>query len=121
VSRLGASGGLRFIDDDGVEVGFDPAEAEALLALVGDLDAATVSACPDCRARVLAAVAFVDVLNASPPHPRAGELRDLADEAPTLHVFLVDDAASCRHRSWRDPLADEWREVARARGPHVHR
>jgi hypothetical protein len=109
------------MDDDGVDVGFDPAEAAALLALVGDLDAATVSACPDCRARVLAAVALVDVLDASPPHARAGELRDLADEAPTLHVFLVEDGTSCRHRRWRDPLADEWREVARGSGPHVHR
>ena len=46
------TGGLRFLDDDGEAVGFDAPDAAALLALLGDLDAATVSACPDCGARV---------------------------------------------------------------------
>jgi hypothetical protein len=112
---------LRFMDDDGVELGFDATETPALLALIGDLDAATVSACPDCRSRVLAAVALVDLLDGAAPHPRAGELRDLADDAPTLHVFLVDDEHRCGHRRWRDPLADEWREVVGSRGPHARR
>jgi hypothetical protein len=109
------------MDDDGVEVAFDAVEARALLALLGDLDAATVSACPECGARVLAAVALVDLLERAGPHPRAGELRDLADEAPTLHIFLVEEATLCRHRRWRDPLADEWRDVVGARGPQARR
>ena len=113
--------GLRFMDDDGVEVVFDEPDALALLALLGDLDAATVSACPDCRARVLAAVALVDLLERSAPHPRAGELRDLADDAPTLHLFVVDRESRCRHKRWRDPLADEWRDVVGSRGPQARR
>jgi hypothetical protein len=92
----------------------------ALLAVLGDLDDATVSACPDCGARVLAAVALVDVIDAGAPHPRTGELRDLADDAPTLHVFLVDDTIRCRHRRWRDPL-DEWHDVVGARRPPARR
>jgi hypothetical protein len=112
---------LQFLDDDGTALTFDGADADALLALIGDLDAATVSACPDCRARVLAAVALVDVIDRAAPHPRAGELRDLADDAPTLHVFLVDDANGCRHRRWRDPLAEEWRDVVGSQGPRVRR
>jgi len=112
---------LRFLDDDGVEVALDDADAHAFLALVGDLDPATVSACPDCRARVLATVAFVDLLERSAPLPRAGDLRDLADDAPTLHLFVVDGDERCRHRRWRDPLADEWRDVVRTHLPQVRR
>jgi hypothetical protein len=119
--RDAVSQGLRFMDDDGVEIEFDGSEVDALLAVLGDLDAATVSACPDCRARVLATVALIDLLERAGPHPRAGELRDLADDAPTLHLFLVDDDARCRHRKWRDPLADEWRDVVDSRGPQARR
>src|SRR3954447_20452977 len=71
--------GLRFLDDDGVEIALDAAESESLLAVTRRLEPATVSACPDCRSRVLAAVALVDLLDDSAPHPRAGELVDLAD------------------------------------------
>jgi hypothetical protein len=113
--------GIRFLDDDGVALVLDATDAAALLAVLGDLDAATVSACPECDARVLAAVALVDVIDAGAPHPRAGELRDLADDAPTLHVFLVDDAHRCRHRRWRDPLADEWHDVVGVRRPPARR
>jgi hypothetical protein len=109
------------MDDDGVEVEFDGSEVPALLAALGDLDAATVSACADCRARVLATVALIDLLERAGPHPRAGELRDLADDAPTLHLFVVDEDERCRHRSWRDPLADEWRDVVDSRGPQARR
>jgi hypothetical protein len=113
--------GIRFLDDDGVALIVDATEAAALLTVLGDLDAATVSACPDCGARVLAAVALVDLIDAGAPHPRAGELRDLADDAPTLHVFLVEDTTQCRHRRWRDPLADEWHDVVGVRRPHAQR
>jgi hypothetical protein len=118
---LCVTGGFRFLDDDGEEVVLDAADAAGLFAVLGDLDAATVSACPDCRARVLAAVAVVDLVDDGAPHPRAGAVRDLADDAPTLHLFLVEDNERCRHRRWRDPLADEWRDVVGSRGPHARR
>jgi hypothetical protein len=115
------AGALRFLDDDGEEVALDASDATGLLGVLGDLDAATVSACPDCGARVLATVALVDLIDAGAPHPRASDLRDLADDAPTLHLFLVEDSGRCRHRHWRDPLADEWRDVVGMRGPHARR
>src|SRR5689334_21944078 len=111
--------GLRFVDDDGVEVELDAAETAALLAIAGGLDDATVSACPDCRSRIVAAVALVDLLDLSAPHPRAGELVELADEAPTLHLYVVDEATRCTHPRWRDPGYAEWREAIDAPGPRL--
>jgi hypothetical protein len=116
-----AMAGLRFIDDDGTEVRLDLFEARALLAITHDLEPATVSACPDCRSRVVAAVALVDLLDASPPHPRAGELVDLADEAPTLHLYVVDDVSECPHARWRDPGANEWHDAVDDAGPRMTR
>jgi len=109
------------MDEDGNEVELDAAEADCLLALTGGFDAATVSACPDCRCRVLAGVALVDLLAAAPPHPRGTELVDLADDAPTLHLYVVDEGTECEHPRWRDPLAEEWLDVGAAPGPHAHR
>ncbi len=83
------------MDEDGNEVVLDERESECLFLLTGGLEAATVSACPDCRCRVLAGVALVDLLDAAPPHPRGIELLDLADEAPTLHLYVVDGASDC--------------------------
>jgi hypothetical protein len=111
--------GLRFMDDDGVDVALDAAEARALLAVTQGLEPATVSACPDCRSRVVAAVALVDVLDAAAPHPRTGELVDLADDAPTLHLYVIDEASSCVHPRWRDPLYAEWRDAVEAPGPRL--
>ena len=110
---------LRIVDEEQNELGFDSADAAALLAATAGLEAATVSACPDCHSRVLAAVAVVDLVDASPPFPRARELLELADEAPTLHLYVVDTSA-CRHRSWLDPLYAEWVDVVDdAAGPPV--
>ncbi len=111
--------GLVVMDDDRAQVALDPYEADLLLRLAGDLDAATVSACPDCRSRVVATVAFVDVIDAAPPHPRGGELVELADAAPTLHLYVVDSVTSCEHPRWRDPLFDEWLEVVDAPRPRA--
>lgn len=111
--------GLSVRDDDDGEVVLDAHEATSLLAVTEGLEGATVSACPDCRARVLAAVAVVDVLDAAAPHPRARELIELADDAPTLHLYVVDDAQRCRHRRWRDPLAEEWADVVGRPGPRA--
>ena len=35
----------------------------------------------------------------------------LADEAPTLHLYVRDLATTCRHRAWLDPGAEEWAEA----------
>ena len=105
------AGGLTFLDGEVSEVALDDDEATSFLAMVGDLEAVTVSACPNCRSRILAAVALVDLLDAAPPHPRAPELVELADEAPTLHVYLVDEGSDCNHEAWLDPGFDEWAEA----------
>jgi hypothetical protein len=102
---------LRIVDEEQNEVGLDAADAAALLAATAGLEAATVSACPDCHSRVIAAVALVDLVDVSPPFPRARDVVELADEAPTLHLYVIDDASDCRHRSWLDPLYAEWIDV----------
>jgi hypothetical protein len=106
-----AADALSIIDDDGEELTFDDGEARALFELTGGLDAATVSACPSCHSRVVACVALVDLLEDAPPHPRARELVELADDAPTLHLYIEDLRASCRHVAWRDPGHTEWAEA----------
>jgi hypothetical protein len=113
--------GLVIMDEDGKEVVLDARESECLFLLTGGLEAATVSACPDCRCRVLAGMALVDLLDAAPPHPRGTDLIELADDAPTLHLYVVDDASECEHPRWRDPLFDEWLDAGVAPGPQVRR
>jgi hypothetical protein len=102
---------LAFVDDDGNRVTLDAAEALMLLGLTDGLDVVTVSACPSCRSRVLAAVAFVDLLESEPFHPRAVELTELADEAPTLHLYIEDVASACDHDDWLDPGYSEWSDA----------
>jgi len=103
--------GLAVLDEDGNEVVLDAADTESLFAATGGLEAATVSACPRCRARVLACLALVDLLDESSLHPRAAELIDLADDAPTSHVYVQDLAHPCRHQGWIDPGRAEWSDV----------
>ena len=110
---------LRIMDEDGEQVELDAEEADALFAITDQLEQATVSACGQCRSRVIAAVALVDLLDAARPHPRSGDLVDLADDAPTLHLYVIDLAARCRHARWRDPLFAEWVEVIEGDGPRV--
>ena len=105
------NGGLSILDEDGEGLVLDADEAAALLALTQDLDAVTVSGCPTCRARVLACVALVDLLGAAAPHPRARELVELAEDAPTLHLYVQDLDTSCDHVIWRDPGFTEWSDV----------
>jgi hypothetical protein len=102
---------LAVLDDDGGEVRLDRDDAAALLAVTDGLEAATVSACPTCRSRILAAVALVDLLGAGAPFAGAGALVDLADDAPTLHLYVLDLTSSCRHAHWRDPGFEEWLEA----------
>lgn len=103
--------GLVILDEDGEELHLDADEAATLLTLARDFDAATVSACPSCRSRVLACVALVDLLRDAPPHPRIPELVELAEDAPTLHLYIHDLGTTCGHRMWRDPGFVEWSEV----------
>jgi hypothetical protein len=102
---------VEIVDDDGERVLLDADEAEHLFALTDGLDGATVSACPRCRSRILTVVALVDLLEAAPPFSRGEELMELADEAPTLHLYLRDVTATCAHRGWIDPGYDEWSDV----------
>lgn len=102
---------LSFSDDEGNEVPLDDADSMSLLGLVDGLEAATVSACPDCACRVVAAVALVDLLDAAPPHPASGALIDLADDAPTLHLYVTDVDTTCAHERWLDPGHEEWVEA----------
>ena len=106
-----ATPSLVILDDEGEEVVLDAEEAATLFALTGDLDAATVSACPQCRSRILAVVALADLLDEAPAFVRAGELVALADDAPTLHAYVRDLSANCAHRAWRDPGFEEWSDV----------
>jgi hypothetical protein len=112
-------GALRFLDEDGQKVELDAGEADALLAVTAELDEATVSACAQCRSRVLATVAFVDLLDRAQAHPRSGDLIELADEAPTLHLYVIDLASGCRHSRWRDPGYAEWLDVIDGDGPRA--
>jgi hypothetical protein len=107
---------LRFLDDDGEAVVLDPTDADALWRMTAGLEAATVSACPRCRSRVVAVVALVDLLESS-TEPYAVDLVELADDAPTLHLYVVDDSG-CRHDDWLDPGHEEWEDaVAPSAGP----
>jgi len=110
-SRAVAVAALVFLDDDGAQLALDSEEAATLFSLTGGLEAATVSACPRCRSRIVAVVALVDVLGDAPPFARGEELCDLADDAPTLHLYVRDVEGECRHPDWRDPGFDEWSDA----------
>jgi hypothetical protein len=99
---------LSIVDDEGHGVDLDATDARSLLALTDGLERATTSACPQCRSRVISVVALSDLLADGAPHARAGEILELADDAPTLHLYVVDGRARCEHRGWRDPGHEEW-------------
>lgn len=110
--------GLAIFDEDGVELLLDAADAASLLGATAELDAATISACPTCRSRVLACLALIDLLGRSAPHPLADALHDLADDAPSSHCYVQDLETRCRHLRWFDPGRLEWFEVVgRLAGP----
>jgi hypothetical protein len=71
---------------------------------------------------VLAVVALADLLDAAPPHRRANDLLALADDAPTLHLYVRDLQTRCAHPTWLDPGAEEWSDVvAELTGPSIIR
>jgi hypothetical protein len=116
------SADLVVLDADGEAVEFDADEARDLLALTGGLEGATVSACPRCRSRILAVVALTDLLADAPPFARSIELLELAEDAPTLHVYVRDVGPRCTHREWRDPGFEEWTDViSELAGPAILR
>ncbi len=103
---------LVVLDDDGEAVGLDAEDLASLLAISDGLDRATVSACPQCTSRIVAAVALADLL------PRRGIIRRRAarcsssrTNAPTLHLYVRDLDTTCRHRAWRDPGFEEWSDA----------
>jgi hypothetical protein len=98
-------------DADGHELQLDETEADQLLGASAGLEAATVSACPGCRSRILAAVAVVDELGVTAPVSRAAEIIELADDAPTLHLYVRDLSTRCHHRPWLDPGRAEWSDT----------
>lgn len=89
----------------------DRCEAALLFELTDGLEPATVSACPDCGSRVIAAVALVDLLADGYAHARRAELVELAEDAPTLHLYVLADDLDCTHPRWLDPGSDEWLEA----------
>ena len=108
---------LSIVDDEGRAVDLDPTEAAALFALTDVLERATTSACPACRCRVISVVALADLLADAGPVARAGEILELADDAPTLHLYVVDGQARCLHRGWRDPGHEEWLDAVAPPSP----
>jgi len=102
---------LALTDEDGERVELDAFEATLLLELTQGLEPATVSACPGCRSRVVAVIAFLDLLGDALAHERTLELTALAEDAPTLHLYVADLASDCEHFEWRDPLYDEWADA----------
>ena len=98
-------------DEDGERIVLDEFEATLLLELTGALEGATVSGCFGCRSRVVAVIALLELLDDALAHERARELIELAEDAPTLHLYIADVASDCTHGTWRDPLYDEWADA----------
>ncbi len=102
--------GLIVFDDDGNEVVIPAGQVDELLLSLKDLSSVTVSACPACRSRVVACLALIETAFVS-SHPSTCDLVDLAEEAPTLHLYVFDADTTCRHRGWHDPGFEEWSEA----------
>ena len=74
------------------------ARPRACSPITGELDAATVSACPACRSSRRGRRSRSSTC--STPRRRSARRRlvDLADDAPTLHLYVVDLATAVRAR-----------------------
>ncbi len=118
---MGSDASLLILDEDGEELILDGFEATVMLGLTQGFEAATVSACPNCRSCVLASVAVADLLRDRPGHPRGRELTELAEDAPTLHLYVRDLTTSCTHPGWLDPGFTEWAEVLHEVGDQSRR
>ena len=99
-----------------------PPRRATLLALTGGLEAATVSACPQCRSRILAVVALVDLLADAPPFAVPASWSSSPTTRRRCTSTCATSAPRCTHRAWRDPGAEEWSEVmAELAGPSIVR
>jgi hypothetical protein len=108
---------LVILDEDGDRVVLTDDDAASLFKATQDLAGATVSACPECRSRVVACLALVDLLDDAAPHARSNDLIELADDAPSSHLYVYDRDAHCRHQRWLDPGHSEWSDVVRREVP----
>ena len=101
---------ILFSDGDGGSVVVHGGEANSLWTLTDGFGAARVSACDECGSCILAVVAVVDTIDRSLPHDASAAIVDLADDAPTLHLYVSRSTGPqpCTHNSWRDPGFDEW-------------
>ena len=106
---------LVVLDDDGEAVGLDADELASLLAVSDGLDRATVSACPQCRSRIVAAVALADlfarraIVRREPRAARARRRR--ADTAPLRarprHArAVIGRGANPGFDEWSDAMSD---------------
>ncbi len=102
---------LRFSDDVGNAVYLDDTEVLAIWNTGEGIDAATVSACVSCKCRVVSTLALADLLSDALALATSHELYELVDDAVSAHLYVVDLATKCLHRTWLDPLAEAWAEV----------
>lgn len=112
-----ATSALCIIDNDGRRLEINHEDALSLFALSEDLEAATTSSCTECRSRVIASGAVSELLSSFVEHPRVAEIIAFADDASTLHVYVIDVESPCAHRTWRDPGREEFFMAVKAQSP----
>ena len=109
--------GLCIIDNDGRRLEINHDDALSLFQLAEGLEAATTSSCTECRSRVIASGALSDLLSSFVEHPRVLEIIAFADDASTLHIYVIDVESPCTHRTWRDPGREEFFMAVKAQSP----
>ena len=114
---------LTFVDDDGERVELDADEAASLLEITGELEAATVSACPDCREPGRSRSSRSSTC--STRRHRTGARERARSRWPTTRRRCTSTwstvAARCDHRAWRDPGHEEWLDAVSPAGPAPRR
>ena len=114
--------GLAIMDEDGNEVELDARrEPSACSLLTGGLEAATVSACPELPLAGCSRRWRSSTCSTPRRRTRGGELVELADEAPTLHLYVVDLASDCEHPAGATRCSTNGSTSVERAGPHVRR
>jgi hypothetical protein len=108
---------LCIIDNDGRRLEINHDDALGVFQLAEGLEAATTSSCTECRSRVIASGALSDLLSSFVEHPRVSEIIAFADDASTLHIYVIDVESPCAHRTWRDPGREEFFMAVKAQSP----
>ena len=108
---------LCIIDNDGRRLEINHDDALSLFQLAEGLEAATTSSCTECRSRVIASGALSELLSSFVEHPRVSEIIGFADDASTLHIYVIDVESPCIHRTWRDPGREEFFMAVKAQSP----